>query len=465
MSRRQREDEPPPVFCWSERGDRSEIGGAQVITQTRTYKLITPLFGGGVEPGVNDPVTLIRGTEIRGQLRFWWRAIRGGQFNGDLAAMKKREDEIWGAASNTETQKERGHNEEAEEVEEKTWYGPVQIEIEVEPQHKGEPVKPFKIVPKKGGYRANPDHGIPDYAAFPLRPNDDDLKQKGANTPVADLQQYTTFHLKMIFLEDWAKEVSAALWAWETFGGVGARTRRGFGALQRLDLAPDDVPLADSREAEIWLKKKLECWYVAGTFPQNVPHIGPDMRFCFARQVDTPMVAWKKAIDKLKQFRQIPHGRDSRSKWPEAETIRDLTEYRHQKFGSLHHPHKFPRAIFGLPIVFHFKDEDKNKRSPRKDFDPPEMILQGAEERQDRWSSPLILRPLVCQNGKALSMACILDGVELPKRMVLKPAQGTGQTYEIAVSQTRLTRDETSILPILNGHTNVLQAFLEYFKG
>src|SRR6266545_8104236 len=71
------------------------------VTQEREYELITPLFGGGVEPGEADPVTTIRATEIRGHLRFWWRATRGGQFDGDLQEMKKAEDRLWGAASSS----------------------------------------------------------------------------------------------------------------------------------------------------------------------------------------------------------------------------------------------------------------------------------------------------------------------------------------------------------------------------
>src|SRR6266511_4231124 len=72
---------------------------ADYITQTREYELITPLFGGGVEPAQADPVTVIRATEVRGHLRFWWRATRGGHFGADLRKMKEKEDEIWGAAS------------------------------------------------------------------------------------------------------------------------------------------------------------------------------------------------------------------------------------------------------------------------------------------------------------------------------------------------------------------------------
>src|SRR5260221_14040443 len=62
-----------------------------VITQIREYQLITPLYGGGVKPTEPDPITVVRATEIRGQLRFWWRACRGGEFNGKLGAMKEEE--------------------------------------------------------------------------------------------------------------------------------------------------------------------------------------------------------------------------------------------------------------------------------------------------------------------------------------------------------------------------------------
>jgi CRISPR-associated protein Cmr1 len=70
----------------------------KMIVETREYKLITPLFGGGVEPNTPDPVTIIRATEIRGHLRFWWRATRGGQFK-TIEDLKKAEDMIWGAAA------------------------------------------------------------------------------------------------------------------------------------------------------------------------------------------------------------------------------------------------------------------------------------------------------------------------------------------------------------------------------
>src|SRR5258708_2550387 len=79
---------PPPEMVLAERypGKQRDLFEIDVIT---------PLFGGGVEARTNDPVTIIRGSSIRGHLRFWWRATRGRSLP-DLAALRKREGEIWG---------------------------------------------------------------------------------------------------------------------------------------------------------------------------------------------------------------------------------------------------------------------------------------------------------------------------------------------------------------------------------
>ena len=56
--------------------------GARVLAWERTYTLLTPLFGGGVEPREADPVSVVRATAVRGHLRFWWRAVRGWRAGG-----------------------------------------------------------------------------------------------------------------------------------------------------------------------------------------------------------------------------------------------------------------------------------------------------------------------------------------------------------------------------------------------
>src|SRR5439155_10751241 len=60
-----------------------------------SIRLITPLFGGGVEAGEPDASLPIRGTSIRGQLQFWWRATRGAGF-ATRDALFHRHAEVWG---------------------------------------------------------------------------------------------------------------------------------------------------------------------------------------------------------------------------------------------------------------------------------------------------------------------------------------------------------------------------------
>ncbi len=75
---------------------------ADVVVHERKYELITPLFGGGVKAGETDPITVINGKSVRGQLRFWWRATRGGQFGklpDPITKLREAEVAIWGAAS------------------------------------------------------------------------------------------------------------------------------------------------------------------------------------------------------------------------------------------------------------------------------------------------------------------------------------------------------------------------------
>src|SRR5262249_52878064 len=72
---------------------------SNIMTETYTITVMTPLFGGGVDAGINDPVTLIRPSSIRGHLRFWWRATRGARCNS-VKELRQREGEIWGTPDN-----------------------------------------------------------------------------------------------------------------------------------------------------------------------------------------------------------------------------------------------------------------------------------------------------------------------------------------------------------------------------
>lgn len=117
-----------------------------IITEIRRYRLITPLFGGGVESGMNDPVTPIRGTSIRGQLRFWWRACRGGKYKS-LKELKENENKIWGSMA----------------IENNT--------MEVNPVS-------LYVVTISEGKNLEKSDDIPDYVSFPLREKNEKIQGK-----------------------------------------------------------------------------------------------------------------------------------------------------------------------------------------------------------------------------------------------------------------------------------------------
>jgi len=382
-----------------------------VITQVREYELITPLFGGGITTGEADPVLIIRATEIRGQLRFWWRACRGGKFDDNLAAMKQAENEIWGAAYK-KGEKPPSHEE------------TVQIDIEIINQ--GVPIH-FS------------DRSIPPYAAFPLQSDPKPVRRD------------ISFKMTVSYPAKHKEEVEAALWAWETFGGVGARTRRGFGALHLLTVNGKKSPDIDRTRVEADIQEKLTEFVAPGKHPEGSPHFSQNLVFKVLRypQNTLPSAVWLNLIGRLKNFRQArSNGTAGRSLWPEPGAIRHLTGLR-DKLPSIQ---KFPRAAFGLPIVFHFTGKNA----------PADTTLQGTEGEIERLASPLILRPMGCSNNQVVGLALILEGsrpVPGPLKLIEKET-GVSQTV-----QETLTKQEAQQIPVLHGETDVLKAFMNSLGG
>jgi len=59
------------------------------------YKVVTPLFGSGADPKHPE----LRTTAFKGLLRFWWRALAWSRLAGDLAELKRQEDRLFGSAT------------------------------------------------------------------------------------------------------------------------------------------------------------------------------------------------------------------------------------------------------------------------------------------------------------------------------------------------------------------------------
>lgn len=407
---------------------------------TRVYKVITPLWGGGVVANVNDPVTLIRGSSIRGHLRFWWRALRGNSNGSTVAEMREKENSIWGSTK-----------------------VPSQVKITVNVTNTGTPFQPESILlPTHPRYMRITDVGDMNskdaYVTFPLRLTPDERR---AHKDPASLTENVQFSLVLEYPDDVGEEVEAALWAWQTFGGIGARTRRGMGAIEciQVDGVPQHPKPINGFEKSI--KVNLEKWIIAGDFPAGVPHLTRELDYKLTgRQQDATLgiEAQRNIIGQYKRFRQSRPGR-GRSHWPEPDLIRDCFPrkvFRHS-VNPARVQGKAPRAVFGLPMIIHFKTYDEGLQ------DPEETTIQGVGDI-DRLASPLIIRPVHLAQVYA-GMAALLEWDTLnADDEPYTPPGGLAVVDKndkvLYNPSTRLSPADARAIVPLQGNTNPLQEFL-----
>ncbi|MGH8012915.1 MAG: type III-B CRISPR module RAMP protein Cmr1 [Candidatus Binataceae bacterium] len=390
--------------------------------------MVTPLFGGGAEAGTVDETLPIRGTSIRGQLQFWWRATRGADFatHNDLFA---RHAEIWGTTDRA---------------------SPVTIEVR---NVTTSPARPC------ASYKGNPNSGSPlAYALFPFQGKETRSPDAATERASAHFIETASFTLRLRFPAALQQEVETAMWAWVNFGGLGARTRRGCGALLCEELAPRDID-------------DLQRWFRTGSLnPESNLRSWPTMptNVLVGSSPKAPLEAWKRVIGLLQSFRQTggiarnpgtQHGRPGRSRYPEPETIRQVTGRRPTQHARLAHipDDAFPRAEFGLPIVFHFQGRDE---PPQTELYPSRA--ENGEDRE-RLASPLILKPLALANGEAVSLIMRLVTPPL-ERVQLK--QGNRPLSLPATTVVRGSRLATYRDSPLAGSASgsAVEAFLSYAR-
>lgn len=413
---------------------------AERITQTRSYKLITPLFGGGVAPRENDESKLIRETQIRGQLRFWWRAIRG---TGTLVDIKQREDAIFGSAN------------------QKVGQSKVLTSVKVNENHKIDSEGKFEQIfesKTRTVITREKDWSKLAYASFQLQPDD------GKQFYVRDGIE---FSLDIIFPESERAEIEAALWAWETFGGIGGRTRRGFGSIKLLNIKENAKAIAVERykvatvEAEI--KRDLKTHLLRNKIcDKNMPHLTFDSVFKI-KKADNPQRAWESLIEKYKEFRQVRDfnsetRRPSRNKWSEPDEIRRIY-LAHNPRARLGHEtirniDKFPRGDFGLPIVFHFQRDERIEN---------DFTLNA--KNYERLASPLILRPISCEDG-AISLALILQTTRASEiELMITSGRNIKDKAVSRLDKSEAVELTNRGLTPLDYKIDVLQAFLDFFAN
>ncbi len=383
--------------------DLAQLQKDSIASDERTVKkkyeitVVTPMFGGGFDPGKVDENRPVRESAIRGQLRFWWRATRGAAC-ANACELREKEAKIFGDTSR-----------------------PSNVKVKVELLSKNKPVtympgdKDNKLIPLYLFQRPH-DHKSADAALSYITTCTFNLYLEWS-AKIQLLKKTSPSDFKELDLD-----LKAALWAWINFGGIGARTRRGCGSLYCKDFSPAQSDCTQSNFSR-WLDHCVTEYGLAlppASNPREWPTLNPNMLLTFT--VKTNIFICKDIIDKYKNFRRRAtknefydktkgktYKKAGRSYWPEADSIRNILDMAHPKHDKPTHffrsnPKKeviaFPRAELGMPIVFQFKtvndppEQHMGKRVLQKKNHIEPHKTQLTPAGKERLASPLILKPL-----------------------------------------------------------------------
>lgn len=375
---------------------------AKKVWKTYHCTLVTPMYGGGVEAGTVDCNMPIRTSSIRGQLRFWWR-IACGPFES-TKEMFEQESAIWGGIDDGGAKSSS-----------------VNIRVACNSVNDSQLVKSESFKDRGSKYIL------------------------GAADVTNCLKSGYTFNLEVSYqfevTKEIEKQVETAIRWWMSFGGLGGRIRRGFGSV--------DV-------RELVAISSVEVEGIGGKLVLG------------SQAFDSAEAAWKKSSLALYQFRQGEglgrnrgeSNRPGRSRWPEPDQLRRMTG-KHKITHAPEHPagNVFPRAAFGLPIIFDFND--------RTHQEPQTMTLlpKGAQ----RMASPLVIHAY--KSGDKWKPAALL----LPKwykalsePLILDRCPETPQAWPGIEDQEERNRLANVIRPMERDHqlraNDPLSAFLDYFE-
>ena len=392
----------------------TQLGENKPIWNSMRCRLVTPMYGGGVQAAIPDIKMPIRAAAIRGQLRFWWRLLAKQKWGLQGEALRQAEWALWGGMETNDTDGQASK---------------VFLRVK-EIKFKG---KPVEILLRDALTDLFTEYA-PHYALFPARPAQGQAPSIRLFKP--DLKWELHWRLAASASENDKQQVLETLRWWVMFGGVGARTRRGCGAFI----------VETCSIQEIMQPISVEEAQAAGC------------RLVMRQETGSAKKAWEEAVERLWDFRQKPNigrnqqnnGHPGRSRWPEPDAIRKITKHpcvRHQP----EHPagNIFPRAMFGMPIIFHFVGGGE----------PADMQL--LPKGKERMASPIIVRPIWQGKEQWVAGALLLpiDGLFNLSVELKKGDQPTPVTLWDS-------QKAAHIKPIQQnggGNSNPLDAFLNYF--
>ena len=339
-----------------------------------TWRLVTPLFGGGAQPVEGD--SALRVPALRGALRFWLRAVLWGRL-GNVGEVYKVEEELFGSA-------DKGQ-------------GLVLLRLKVLEE---ENRRRYTVEEAKRQWGVGKGKG---YMTYGL------LQKEGPRPWVEPGARYELGLLcKPKMTEEQRQWLEMALRAFALFGNVGAKSRKGFGSLA-----------LEAAEGLTWqLPQTLAAWQVEMT--KLLDEIGvreglpPYSAFSGRSRLVLAQPATNDAWSFLDyiggemiKFRSWGH--NGRIFCGEAKRLFRCDHDGVMKVGQGENPASMPRrAIFGLPHNYRYSSGLQVQVNAYGD---------GKDQRR---ASPLFFKALPLANGKYALAALLLAAEFLPSTMQVR---------------------------------------------
>lgn len=354
-----------------------------------SIELNTPAVLGGARPLRADPYFVLRPSSVRGGLRYWFRAA--------AASM------LWPAKGRNRNEQSTHDARMLEELR----------KLEAHVFDNTERSSRVVLLPAEGGV-VEPWRPLPDPRNQPgLRYLGYGLFESKGRPPDRLITRDGPLELRLRFYDDRPElrgAVTASLWLWTVFGGLGARGRRGYGSMQLVRLHEGDgtpvapfaslaTPLAQSSQEHLarlqrgigFAQEAITALVTATGYGRNEltsngerPH--PNIRtldgitnlWALYGETDQPMDALEEAGSLMLRYRS---SLARRTPLPDYHAVKQ----------SLQPPYRAPtavdRAAFGLPLNFYFRSLNGEKIR----FLPRSFDAEKGDE-PDRLASPLFVR-------------------------------------------------------------------------
>ncbi|MCD6460471.1 type III-B CRISPR module RAMP protein Cmr1 [bacterium] len=366
-----------------------------------TYRIVTPMFIGDVEKKASG----ITPASVKGALRFWWRALNWGRIRDNkgsdaeaLRALHKEEGELLGSVGNSEKGGIVGGQ------------GRFFLRVTLKNEQKWQ------------------ERGLINWAKYLLGQGFRDGLLR--NALLGDL--YLTCVLKPKISQEQSKQLMDAILALGMFGGLGARARKGFGALaiQSLKISDEEKKIPQNKNDYIGFVKKLAEKYSWKLIKEKPPFTA----FCAETRIDVSVSGTNPMglLDEIGKEQQLYRswGRNGKVNGIEAE--RNFEEDHDLVLGVINgkEPKTLPkRIVFGLPHNYYFSSANSG------------VDIAPKEESRTRRASPLFIHVHQFTDNSSVLIQSLFPATFLPEGTKVQFKSRSQNSFDVTVNDETIDWD------------------------